>query len=246
VLFVALVLLTGCSALSAQTLATPGPGQKYLLDEEFNGSSIDLTKWTPNWFGATVGTTTRQFGDACANPSHVAQPGDGYLHLKVTHDACLGMAYDGALVNTDPSQNLYRGGFQFTFGTVEARVFLPAAKNLSTANWPAVWTNGQHWPNDGENDIMEGLGGSDCYHFHSSPGAWGGCAQVASGWHTFASTWTSGRVTYSYDGQFVGQVTTGVTGAPMYVIIDNTVSTSYGGPTTAPADMLVDYVRVTT
>jgi hypothetical protein len=41
----------------------------------------------------------------------------------------------------------------------------------------------------------------------------------------------------------VGQITTGITSAPQYLILNNTQG-SYGGPTNVPVTMLVDYVRV--
>ena len=60
------------------------------------------------------------------------------------------------------------GGFQFTYGVVEALVYIPPSASSAIANWPAVWTDGQDWPADGEDDILEGLGGSACFHFHYS------------------------------------------------------------------------------
>ena len=52
----------------------------------------------------------------------------------------------------------------------------------------------------------------------------GGCdREFAPGWHTFASDWRPGSVTYYYDGRRVGIVSAGVTGQPMYVLIDNSV-----------------------
>ena len=42
----------------------------------------------------------------------------------------------------------------------------------------------------------------------------------------------------------VGQVTTGITGAPMYLVLNNSIDPTWGGPTLVPADLQVDYVRV--
>ena len=95
-------------------------------------------------------------------------------------------------------------------------------------------------------DIMEGLGGGKaCWHFHSPSGGPGGCAPGDfTGWHTYGAEWKPGSVTYYYDGKQVGQITTGITSSPMYVILNNGVSTEHGGPTVTPADMMTDYVRV--
>ena len=114
------------------------------------------------------------------------------------------------------------------------------------ANWPAWWTNGEDWPYDGENDIMEGLSsGNPCYHFHSPSGGPGGCKKgYFSGWHVYGALWEPGKVRYYYDGVQVGTITTGVTSSPMYLILNYAVSTEHGGNHRVPATMRVDSVRV--
>src|SRR6266545_3662979 len=151
---------------------------------------------------------------------------------------------NGALVSTNPKDGRPAGGFDFTYGVIEARVFLPAAPSGAIANWPAVWTDGEGaWPTTGEDDVMEGLSGRACFNFHSDAGGPGGCAPGSfTGWHTFAADWAPGSVTYYYDGVRVGRITSGVTGAPMFVLLDYTTG-GYGGPS-APGVMRVDYVRV--
>jgi beta-glucanase (GH16 family) len=69
---------------------------------------------------------------------------------------------------------------------------------------------------------------------------------VAGGWHTYAANWEPGSITYYYDGVEVGRVTAGVTNAPMYLVLNLSVSNpaETAGPTLAPASMKVDYVRV--
>jgi beta-glucanase (GH16 family) len=72
----------------------------------------------------------------------------------------------------------------------------------------------------------------------------GACASGSyTGWHTFASDWEPGSVTFYYDGVMVGRISTGITSAPMYIILDNTVSSATPWLTRA-ADMQVAYVRV--
>jgi beta-glucanase (GH16 family) len=152
--------------------------------------------------------------------------------------------YTGALLSSNPSDGRASGGFQYTYGAFETRVYIPAS-GAQVANWPAVWTDGQTWPTNGEDDIMEGLSGQTCFHFHSPSGGPGACvAGTGAGWHTFASDWEPGSVTFYYDGVQVGQITTAITSSPMYLVLSNTVSATMGGPTLAPADMQVDYLRV--
>ena len=225
--------------------AAPPPSAGTLFDDEFDGGSLDLSKWQPNWLGAGNDSVTPPVNGeeaSCYDPSQVSVSG-GYLHLKAEARSCTAngktYSYASGLVNS-------RSHFTFTHGHLEARVFVPG--NGSAENWPAFWADGTGtWPSTGELDVMEGLHGGDCYHFHSPSGGPGGCAQLspASGWHTFAADWRSGSVTYFYDGQQVGQVTQGITDAPMFLILNLGLSSSISPPVNAPSEMLVDYVRVT-
>jgi beta-glucanase (GH16 family) len=168
---------------------------------------------------------------------------NGNLNLLLTSNS-------GGLVSTDPDDGQPgHAGFQFAYGFAEARIYLPAYGN-QIANWPAWWTDSQNWPVTGEMDMMEGLSGSACYHFHygtspSDNNGPGGCASGDySGWHTYGAEWSPGSVTYYYDGKEVGQLTTGITSAPMYLVLENSSSGSYGGSVVTPSTMEVDYTRV--
>jgi beta-glucanase (GH16 family) len=181
----------------------------------------------------------------CYSPGNVTFFGGGGVHLLLTatQSTCGGRTkpYTGAAITTNPYDGRNSGGFEFTYGFVEAKVYLAGAGDR-IANWPAVWTSGQNWPEDGENDIVEGLSGQACFHFHSPAGGPGGCdPRITPGWHTFGSDWEPGSVTYYYDGVDVGTITTGITDAPHYLAIAI-------GPgdadLTKPADLQVAYVRV--
>ena len=49
-------------------------------------------------------------------------------------------------------------------------MWLPAVPGSpgEVANWPGVWADGQNWPQDGEIDIAEGIGGQMCAHLHNA------------------------------------------------------------------------------
>ena len=215
-----------------------------IFDDEFDGSSLDLSKWQPNWLGA-AGAITKPINSAelsCYDPAQVSVAG-GNLQLTAAARSCTASngvtyRYASGLVETN-------GRFTFTYGHMEARMWLPAGSGAAT-NWPAFWADGTgNWPVTGELDVMEGLSGRDCYHFHSTSGGPGACASLAnaSGWHTFAADWQPGVVTFTYDGAVVGTISSGITSAPMYLILNLGVG-GYGGEIQAPATMLVDYVRV--
>jgi beta-glucanase (GH16 family) len=232
---------------------TPSPAGmpgtwKLALDSEFTGTALDTSIWQAGWFGSGTTSPVNSLEQDCYSSNNVVFPGDGSVHLKVTNtpSTCGGVTrpYTGALLSSNPNDGRAGGGFQYTYGALEARVYIPAA-GTQVANWPAVWTDGQPpWPANGENDIMEGLSGQTCFHFHSPSGGPGACvAGSYSGWHTFASDWEPGSVTYYYDGVKVGQITTGITSSPMYIVLDNAVSQT-SPALAAPADMRVADVRV--
>lgn len=223
---------------------------RLILNSQFNGTSLDTSIWRPGWLGSGVTSPANVLEDDCYSSSNVTFPGDGTVHLNITASPshCGGHTYPytGALLSTNPNDGRRSGGFQYTFGALEARVYLPADGNL-LADWPIVWTNGQHWPLTGEDDVLEGLFGYACFHFHSlhfEPHGPGACVTgVKPGWHTFASVWRPGSVAYYYDGVYVGTVTQGVTSSPMYIILSNTVWDNTP-KTTRPDSMRVAYVRV--
>jgi beta-glucanase (GH16 family) len=172
----------------------------------------------------------------------------GYLNL----DALGAAGASGSIISSNPDDYVPgHTGFQFTYGFAEAKMYIPYSGS-KVANWPAFWLTGQTWPETGEIDILEGLSGSACYHFiygtadsgqnFHNPG---GCPSGNyTGWHTFGVDWQPSGITYYYDGVQVGQITTGITSSPMYVIVENSTGSSGLSPVTTPSDVQVAYVRV--
>jgi beta-glucanase (GH16 family) len=227
--------------------STDPPAAHELFRDDFNGSTLDTSKWRPNWLAGSDDTVTKPVNSAelsCYDPAQVSVSG-GYLHLNAVDRPCRasnGVTYPYASGLVESADH-----FTFTYGRVEARIFIPANSGAA-ANWPAFWANGTGtWPVTGELDVMEGLEGHACWHFHSTAGGPGGCAPWPNptGWHTFAAEWAPGSVTYFYDGQQIGRVASGITGSPMYLVLNLGVSTSISPPVRLPSEMLVDWVRVT-
>ena len=218
------------------------------FDDEFSGTSLDTAKWSTGWGGGSgITPPVNDSEDDCYDPAQVAE-GGGALSLTLirkSENCGISAQYATGLISTD-------GKFNFTYGFIQARVWLPGAPGNPdyVANWPGVWTDGQNWPQDGEIDIAEGISGNECAFFHNgatvnqalSPGGGNGCPGgiYTEGWHTFAANWEPGIITWYYDGVDIGSVTSGVTSAPMFLILDYDAQP----PVRAPDTMKVDYIRV--
>jgi len=236
-------------AATANAAAVPNPSWDTagawtnIFQDGFAGTTLKASDWNPGWFGTGNTGPVNSLEAAGYGSSHVSVSG-GYLHLSLTKTPITTskgtFPNTGALVDSN-------GKFSFTYGAVEFRAYLPPRPNGQIANWPATWADGMGvWPTTGEMDVMEGLLGPACYHFHDPLGGPGACApatQNYSGWHTFGAQWQPGSVTYYYDGKNVGSITTGITGDPMYLVMDYTVNANDPTPV-IPSTMLVDWVRV--
>jgi hypothetical protein len=259
-----------------------------VFDDEFNQGSLK-SPWTPGWFGSTgdSGPVNAAEND-CYNPSQVSVNSSGLdLGFVSQSISCPGnsdfanpKSYDSGLITSDPFDGTHGSetgisqstpfagsstntGYTFSYGFVEALIYLPStttntvpgsacsSNNGSIANWPAFWATTSPGITYNEMDILEGLCGQPCYHMHIDSDAPGGCsAGNYTGWHTFAVNWqNTGTATFYYDGVDVGSISNStqypdlVSAGPMYLIINNSDG-EYGGPTTTPTNMLVRYVRI--
>ncbi|MFD8086681.1 hypothetical protein ACFV4F_33860 [Kitasatospora sp. NPDC059722] len=226
-------------------LPTGIPGDWHLVfQDDFDGTALDGSKWNvgnpyvePQRITPPVGGQELD----CYDAGQVAVR-DGMLHITAVQkqQECGGktLPYLSGMVNT-------KDKFSFAFGALEARVYVPAAADGSVANWPAFWAVGSDWPSGGENDVMEGLHGKICAYFNSATASTGSCAAGdLTGWHVFGAEWQNGRVDYYRDGVYAATLSQGVTSDPMWLMIDNAVQPTIGGPTSVPATLLIDYVRV--
>ena len=237
----------GVSSSGAQPVGVPGTWNMVFSDE-FNGTSLDLTKWRPNWNGGTDTAITPPVNGsetACYDPQQVTES-NGELDLTAVANPCTAngrtFPYRSGMIESN-------GKYSFSHGAFEARIWTPAGSGM----WPAFWSDGQSWPLDGEIDVLEAYGtdASSSFHYHYPGGGPGGNSTVpgsTAGWHTYAADWESGVITWYYDGQPVWRLTdsmltggSSIVSAPQYLILNLGLNSSQSA---VPATMRVDYVRV--
>ncbi len=254
--FMKLTALMGASIFSVATMASKANAQvftpidssyKLVFDEEFNGSALDSSKWTNGWFGngTSVTVPVQAATESAAYDPKQATVSGGYLRLKaIASPATVGgrtYPYRSGLIMTGDK-------YKITYGYVESRIYIPGDANGTIYNWPAWWLVGSNWPNDGEIDVMEGLEGNAYATFHYGTPTNHQHQQFPArsnmvGWHVYAAHWQPGRISFYFDGQLIGTITNNVTSQPMQLILNYAVG-GWGGPISAPAEMLVDYVHV--
>jgi beta-glucanase (GH16 family) len=229
-----------------------------IFDDEFDESSLNAADWSTGWFGSGITGGVSSTEPECYDPSHVVVGSDELdLNFAQGAETCDGAShpYTSGMVTSD-------GKFSFTYGLIEARVWLPTTSTGQVADWPTVWTDGQNWPDDGEIDVVEGLEGQACAHWHGptddgagfGPNGGSGCpaGTYTGGWHTFAADWEPGIVTWYYDGQDIGCIESSgtacgnydstITSSPMYLILS--IGSDAADTITAPTSMRIQYVRV--
>jgi hypothetical protein len=221
--------------------ANNGLGSNWVLvfSDNFSGTSLNKTNWVPYWFSdGTLNPGSATWGYA----TNVTV--NGQLNLRLWNST------NGALIASNPHGGA-KTGFQFTYGYAEAQLTLPTNSGV-ISHWPAWWLDGQSWPEDGEIDIMEGLGGHAAWHYHYNSGGGldshpiGGNINTSPGTHIYAVNWYPGQLDFYYDGTRVASASNAnlsggaiISSNPMYLILD---VDSGSGPT--PQTVVVHYVQV--
>ena len=122
----------------------------YLWHDEFDGETIDTSKWTFD-IGTGAGGWGNNEWEYYTSRKENAYVKDGVLHIRAQKENYEGQKYTSARMLT-------KGKFAFKYGTVEARIALPTGKGI----WPAFWMLGENfdtvgWPACGEIDIIEAV-----------------------------------------------------------------------------------------
>ena len=124
-------------------------GYSLVWQDEFNGSSLG-PDWKYETGGGGWGNNELEYYRA--DNSWVA---DSVLTIEARKESFGGYQYTSTRIKT-------QGNFSFQYGRVDIRALLPQGQGI----WPALWTLGESitsvsWPDCGEIDIMEMIGGSN-------------------------------------------------------------------------------------
>ncbi|MDE6058715.1 MAG: Ig-like domain-containing protein [Clostridia bacterium] len=195
-------------------------GYELVWSDEFNGTSLDMTKW-----GYQTGTQDNYYGNY--GPSYW---GNGELQYYT--DGANVVVADGSLQITARRQQMgdrpftsaritTRDKYSVTFGRIEAKMKTPAVQGM----WPAFWmlpqppnhssSNNEYggWPANGELDIMEAKGrlqnvvdttlhfGGPDWNIHDMAGGSTTLSSSTEEWHTYAVEWTSTYIAWIIDGK---------------------------------------------
>ena len=133
---------------------------KLIFEDHFDSEELDRSVWT-NEIGFIRTGEPQYFTDRPEN----CFLSDSCLVIRTLREDYRGAEYTSASITTEKKKS-------FTFGRIEMRAKLPRSRAL----WPAFWTlgtnyfqNGVNWPLCGEIDIMEMTGGSGKRDFEVIP-----------------------------------------------------------------------------
>ena len=253
------------SSSSSETTSSSSaePAAQYLWHDEFDGETIDTSKWT-----FEIGTGASGWGnnewEYYTSRKENAYVKDGVLHIRAQKEDYEGQKYTSARMLT-------KGKFAFKYGTVEARIALPTGKGI----WPAFWMLGQNidevsWPACGEIDIIETINdenivyGTHHWQYNGNHATYGNNTKDYYGtskelditqFHTFKMVWNEKLIAmyvdeFKYQEIDIESAKDGLEAfhKPQFFILNVAVAGNWPGfevdDSQFPNEMLVDYIRV--
>jgi beta-glucanase (GH16 family) len=221
--------------------APAGQSWKLVWQDEFDGTTLDTSKWDVPEYNRRDGYWSRK---------SISLDGKGHLVMSVLKEG--DKFLDGCVRTKDK--------FQHSLGYYVARIRLQ--KQLG--HWSAFWLYdasvgkvGDEGRDGTEIDIMEKPWRDDrvqhALHWdgygkeHKSEGKVATVSGVMEGWHTFALLWKSDEYVFYVDGKETWRTNAGgVCQVPLYIKLSDEIGDWAGDIKKAelPDAFLVDYVRV--
>ncbi len=230
--------------------APPPTGWTMIWHDEFDGPSVDLTKWRIEDIHLIKNNELQYYA-----PDEVYID-NGNLVLRSRERSYWGYDTNGSWRHFDYTSGLVesRNLCSTTYGKIEVRAKLPRTQGL----WPAHWMlpSAGQWPP--EIDIMELLGHEPSrVHMSHHWGSWPNVQTFTRHWdgpdftqdfHTFAVEWWPDRITWLVDDVARAASTSNIPQEPFYIILNTAVGGNWpgnpDGSTVFPQYHEIDYVRV--
>ena len=243
----------------SNTFAQPPqiPGYEIAWYDEFEGSSVDTSKWN---IINTNQTTNNSLQDYLPGQVYLSS---GNLVIKSENSPSRGLPYRSGQVISHAEQQ---------YGRWEVRAKLPGTKGM----WPAIWllpnVSQYNWPSQGEIDIMENRGDhpwstSSAFHWGTNPPYFhtyvyseqstysDGPVNYHDDFHVYAVEWDPDQIRFFVDGvNFYTVSSYDVDGffntqtAPMQLVINTAIGGNFldnpDATTVWPQFFEIDYVYV--
>src|SRR5262249_23517185 len=209
-------------------LNAPSTGWQLAFFDEFNGSTIDKSKWTTKlaWAGTENGHYhNTNFLSYIVDEDVIVS--NGTLKLRTEKKNVVG--YSGKVYNYTEGLIQTRNQFFSKYGYYEIRAKLPVGKGPGM--WPAFWMLSDGWPP--EIDIGEWWTANN--HFHqglaykntSGGTSWDSShwyTPLPGGWHTYGLEWSPGKLVWYVDGKPTKMINASyVPNVNMYMILNSGV-----------------------
>lgn len=230
--------------------ATQLPGWSLVWQDEFNGASLDTSKWN------VASDAPGGYQNCCLNNNLNAWVAsdvsltNGILRLTTRRQSFQGKVYTSGAVTTQDR-------FDFLYGRIDIRARLPKGNGI----WPAFWLLPSKTVlvdnlSSYEVDVMEALGQDP--HTDYMVHWWGAHHEYcrftgpdfSAGYHVFSFIWSATAISWLIDGKVRCKFTSEIPNAPMYLILNDRIGGSWPVPpdtsTVLPQYTDIDYVRVYT
>jgi beta-glucanase (GH16 family) len=232
--------------------------------EEFNGTQLNTNVWSFDTGSGGWGNNESQYYQASN-----ATVKDGFLTITAKQERVGDADYTSTRIQSSRKKS-------FTYGRFEMRAKLPATQGM----WPAFWLLGDacnsfnlyggtvNWPDCGEIDIMEMIGGltdrtgdytsygtlhyRNALNFNPAPSFSNRNAKpLSEDFHVYTMDWTPQGFTWYVDGIAFGTKLISADMAafhkPYFMLLNLAVGGNWGGwvdsSTRFPQTFVIDYVR---
>lgn len=247
----------------------PVHGKQLLWSDEFNGRSLDRTKWSYDTSRNKVGWYNGELEYYAADRPENLRLEKGHLVIELRKDPeAIGKLRDWGGQKYSSAKIMTKDKAAFKTGFVEVSAKLPCARGT----WPAIWMLPQgheRWPEGGEIDILEQVGSQpNVAHatlhtalFNHTRGNGRGAEisvpTACAAFHRYQLAWTADAITMGVDDHAYMRVRNDQPGgrgawpfdSPFYLILNLAMGGGWAAAkgiddAALPQRMEVDYVRV--